>query len=336
VWAGTGHWSPVVTMALASEACVGAEVTYSSPELPGPVAVDIRPLPRAFWGHSEALQLVKQDARLLSWHEEVMAGETGREFTAESTTACGLAEALLPIIETWTGLKTGAEGTWKLTSVIHRDTRAMKAGGGYTSVAHRDLDEAAVCNLLSSFLQQEFQPEDVNVSALPPLFVNAWVPLQPVEADPLAVVLPESVVLPASGRGSGGSSHDACPFLGISPGDATGLALPPLGRNHDWRWAAGMCQGDVLIWRSEQVYHGAFKHPGQRPDASRRSVDVRFHYLPASLSGATATGRAEDKLREEGAVWLPGLFLGAIQSSVGVVEGRQQQEEKAGEEGQWE
>ena len=55
--------------------------------------------------------------------------------------------------------------------------------------------------------------------------------------------------------------------------DRTGLRA---NSTHSWVWFPRLRAGDVILWRSERVWHAAFARPGQAPGKSRRSADARF------------------------------------------------------------
>ena len=134
-------------------------------------------------------------------------------------------------------------------------SRVQKA---YTSTAHRDLDETAVSNLAARRAR---------------IFLNFWLPLAPVIQDHLGICLPDSVDLSADPGG----------FKGLE-GDRTGLRHRA---NHRWFYVPNMGPGDVLIWRSEVVYHASLvpvnacsiANPGLDIGSERRkSIDLRLIY----------------------------------------------------------
>jgi hypothetical protein len=121
----------------------------------------------------------------------------------------------------------------------------------------------------------------------------AGVPPLAADVDPLALLLPTSVVL----------ERDAAPFHPslLLHDDPDGLLLggddhprdggTGTGLRHDarhaWVWHSALGVGDALLWRSELVYHAAFARPGQQANASRRSADVRLMRRTHGTHGAT-------------------------------------------------
>ena len=133
--------------------------------------------------------------------------------------------------------------------------------GAYTSTAHRDLDDVAVSNLTARHAR---------------VFLNFWVPLTTVKQDHLGICLPESVDL----------SKDPGGFKGME-GDRTGMHNR---EGHRWVYVPDLLPGDVLIWRSEVVYHASLI-PAQASGAvlgptsshhcidRRKSLDLRLIYF---------------------------------------------------------
>lgn len=159
---------------------------------------------------------------------------------------------------------------WKLGNVIERDPGA--GVNGYAGTVHRDLDDTAVGNLRSVDRAR--------------YFFNIWAPLTKVHCNPLAVLLPDSVDF----------SRDPAGFRGLEY-DRTGLNHQP---GHKWLGFPDMCPGDVLVWRSDVVYHAAYSGKasgGEDVDEevvavcdcppSRRSVDVRFVVTDGATRGET-------------------------------------------------
>lgn len=197
--------------------------------------VEIQVVPRRAGWVTQDVYLVCDWIPLRRWCEGWASAKEPSLESAGDSMALALAAAL--------PLEVLGSHAWTLTSVIQRDTAQ---GTGPTHHAHRDLDELAAANLGGVG------------------FANAWIPLDVVRADPLAVVDP-ATVLPAQ-RAS---------FRGYSTSDRTGLRAPAAHEPpHDWKYVPGLRPGDALLWRSDVVYHAAFELTGQ--SATRRSCDVRF------------------------------------------------------------
>ena len=108
-----------------------------------------------------------------------------------------------------------------------------------------------------------------------------WVPLAPVKQDHLGLCLPESVDL----------SKDPGGFKGME-GDRTGMHNR---EGHRWVYVPDLLPGDVLIWRSEVVYHANLMPAHQASGAvlgstsshcidRRKSLDLRLIYFEDSTS----------------------------------------------------
>ena len=196
--------------------------------------------------------VLRAEPALIAWRAGWDAA--GRpSFEAHDDQGAALARALERALDAFAAAADSGDGArWVFSSVIHRDTRAGASGDAYTGVAHRDLDELAVANLRRAERAR--------------FFVNAWLPLGEGadDVDPLALLLP------------GAEPHlDAAPFLAALGGtdDRTGLRA---NSTHSWVWFPRLRAGDVILWRSERVWHAAFARPGQAPGKSRRSADARF------------------------------------------------------------
>lgn len=194
--------------------------------------------------------LVRSSARLMAWIDQWRClGQP--EFGADDSLGRDLVAALGDHLAHFE--PDAALGSWTTTSVIHRDTATP--GKGPATTAHRDLDETAVANL-----------KDVAAA-----FVNAWIPLMPVNCDPIALVDPATV-----------TPTQATSYRNYNPADTTGLRSPIDGeQDHRWVWVPGLGPGDALCWRSDVVFHASFRLPhqnaGHRTSAeSRRSIDARF------------------------------------------------------------
>ena len=161
------------------------------------------------------------------------------------------------------------------------DTAAFTAGvcaeaalGGYAGTFHRDLDATAVSNLKDR-------------GAV--VFINAWVPLAPVKSRPLAVLKPASCDF----------ATDPAPFRGLAY-DTTGLNHNP---SHEWVSFRELAPTDVLLFRSDTVYHGALDDgegdgaaagSGHPPPPPRQSVDLRLvFYAAGSEAAVEAEAEAE-------------------------------------------
>jgi hypothetical protein len=99
-----------------------------------------------------------------------------------------------------------------------------------------------------------------------------WVPFETVRSQPLALLVPKSTDISAD-------SADVASFHPALPTDRTGLKF---NKAQQWVWFPQMQPGDMLLWKSEVVYHASFALPQQhlQPELHppRRSIDLRIYF----------------------------------------------------------
>jgi hypothetical protein len=142
---------------------------------------------------------------------------------------------------------------WEFTSLIFRNTRAANANS-YTNTVHRDLDQVAINCLLERGHSR---------------CINFWVPLAPVESDPLAILHPSTVDI----------EREATGFLGLENNwtslcHQTELDVQQGFVRRQWLWIHDLVPGDVLVWESGIVFHASF----QLGNVTRLSTDVRLEF----------------------------------------------------------
>ncbi|GMH98988.1 hypothetical protein TrVE_jg223 [Triparma verrucosa] len=246
-----------------------ASVIYSRAK--GPVNINPKTLVdslNTLTSNRHGVAVIRQNEEILKWHSK--RGKEEGKLTYDSPAALELSSQLCSIVRS---VDPGRSlGEHRLMSVIHRDTTTATAStatttltatkatiaesedhgtfSGTASDVHRDLDEHAVSNLRSK--------GEVG-------WYNIWMPLKPITDDPLGFVSPATVNVEVESTG----------FMGIGSGvtDRTGLVYSDL---HEWYFAQDMKVGDVLIWRSEVVYHAAIRGLGD--GKGRRSVDFRLAF----------------------------------------------------------
>lgn len=214
-----------------------AEVTYTNGKRSVPI-INVCDLPNNITRNKYAL--VRGHEPLREWCEHMarhdcLTSEESPHIKRLATLVATLLNSLDP------DCIRGHKFTGDIGNVIVRCTDSTAS-----SRVHRDLDEMSVRNLT----ERGFS-----------LFYNAWVPLTPVTAYPLGLLLPDTV-----------DGTDVASFHPSIEHDRTSLRA---NESHRWVYFDGLKPGDMIVWHSSIVYHTALNIPSPI-DEPRRSIDLRI------------------------------------------------------------
>lgn len=195
------------------------------------------------------VQAVRQHPGVLHWHDDASKSFPDSDMWKSASTE-GLAPVCAAILQKLLGESLPTD--WTIGNVIIRDA-AGSDSSGLNTVVHRDYCHVAMENMSKRGISQCY---------------NLWVPLLPVTSYPLGFVLPSSVDW----------DIDVGPFTCLAETDRTSLRASS-STSFDWRYFPDLRPGDVLIWRSDLVFHSALCSPNS-PEGRRLSVDLRLHWGP--------------------------------------------------------
>jgi len=202
------------------------------------------------------VQAVRGHPQLLQWHARAN-GAADAEVWRKAVGDGELAAVSAGILGEVLGSDAGQDTTsWELGNLIFRDSQECGGSGNFNREVHRDHCENAGRNFGETY--------------------NCWVPLLHVTSYPLGFCLPSSVDM----------ELDVGPATGLWEGDRTSLRRRAEAKL-DWRYFPDLAPGDILLWKSDLVFHAATELAGDSASERRRrrlSVDLRIHWKrPAEL-----------------------------------------------------